>query len=317
MEDNTNIESKEMCVLLVDDDSSFRWVLARRLSRMGISFVEAENGKKAIEDLEKREYDLLITDIYMPEKDGFDVINAARILYPDIQIILMTASSTLETAVKGLRNRVFDYLTKPIETLAIFDLTVERALRHRLLELSNKELFEKVRLLSITDPLTGLFNRRRLEEVMDVEVVRATEFNRDLSIIMIDVDNLKTINDTFGHNIGDWVLIEAAGVINDICRKSDLPARYGGDEFMILLPETKASDALDLANQIIVNLPDSTDEKPEVEISMGIVEWIPSYNSPSDLIDAVDKVLYKAKHTKGKRIAVGMEKPIKTKTPKK
>ena len=145
MEDNTNIESKEMCVLLVDDDSSFRWVLARRLSRMGISFVEAENGQKAIENLEKQEYDLLITDIYMPEKDGFDVINAARILYPDIQIILMTASSTLETAVKGLRNRVSDYLTKPIETLAIFDLTVERALRHRMLELSNKELFEKVK----------------------------------------------------------------------------------------------------------------------------------------------------------------------------
>jgi diguanylate cyclase (GGDEF)-like protein len=310
MEDNTNVGQEEIRVLLVDDDSTFRWVLARRLKRMGVDFVEAEDGEQAIKALEEGEFTLLITDIYMPGKDGFEVIQVARSLYKDIQVILMTASSTLENAIKALRNRVFDYLTKPMETLAIFDLTVNRALRHRMLEKANEELFEKVKLLSITDPLTDLYNRRKLEEVIESEAIRASEFNRDLSLVMIDVDNLKTVNDTFGHNIGDWVLIQVAETIKNVFRKSDIASRYGGDEFMVLLPETKALEAISLSKKILESLPNSTDEKPEIEVCIGIAEWTSTFKGYSDLIEAVDKALYKAKNTKGRRISIDDTKPL-------
>ncbi len=310
MEDNTNVGQEEVRVLLVDDDSTFRWVLARRLKRMGVEYVEAEDGEQAIKALEEGEFTLLITDIYMPGKDGFEVIQVARSLYKDIQIILMTASSTLENAIKALRNRVFDYLTKPMETLAIFDLTVNRALRHRMLEKANIELFEKVKRLSITDSLTNLYNRRKLDEVMEAEILRASEFNRDLSLVMIDVDNLKTINDTFGHNVGDWVLIKVAETINDIFRKSDVASRYGGDEFMVLLPETTPPEAIKLSKILYKSLPNSTEEKPEIEVSIGIANWISTYKEPSDLVEAVDKALYKAKNTPGQRISIDDTKPL-------
>lgn len=310
MEEEINTVEEHIRVLLVDDDSTFRWVLARRLKRMGIEFVEAEDGEQAIKALEEGEFTLLITDIYMPGKDGFEVIQVARTLYKDIQVILMTASSTLENAIKALRNRVFDYLTKPMETLAIFDLTVDRALRHRMLEKANVELFEKVKLLSVTDPLTDLYNRRKLEEVMKSEIIRASEFNRDLSLVMIDVDNLKTINDTLGHNIGDWVLNQVSETIRAVFRKSDVASRYGGDEFMVLLPETKSIEAIKLSKKFLESLPSSTDEKPEVEVCIGIAEWTSTYKESSDLIEAVDKALYKAKNTRGQRISINDTKPL-------
>lgn len=305
MENNLSTkDNQKIRVLLVDDDSTFRFLLARRLERMGLAYEEAENGEKAIELLKESHFDLIITDIYMPKKDGFEVIHVARNLYPDVQFIIITASASIETAVKGLRNRVFDYLSKPIETLAIFDLTVTQAIKQRQLEVENQRLFEEIKRLSITDPLTGLYNRRKLESSIEKEISRAAELDRDLSLIIIDLDHLKTINDAFGHVAGDQALCSVADVIRKVARKRDLPSRFGGDEFVLLLPETKGDRAVELANQIFQGLKETEDQELDIQISIGVAEWNKDFKNHAEFMHAADRALYQSKQDADNHISL-------------
>lgn len=311
MESNlANSETRTVRILLVDDDSTFRFLLARRLERMGLSFKEAENGEKAIELLNEAKFDLVITDIYMPKKDGFEVIHVARNLYPDTQFIIITASASIETAVKGLRNRVFDYLSKPIETLAIFDLTVTQALKQRQLEVENMRLFEEIKRLSITDPLTNLFNRRKLEESLGKEISRAKKLNHNLSMMIIDLDHLKTINDAFGHMAGDQALVSVAKAIRGTIRKRDLAARFGGDEFAILMPKTTAEEGAEIAERIHKNLMELHGKGLDIQISIGVAEWHAGFKDQGRFFHAADRALYQSKENEEVVISVFAENSL-------
>lgn len=303
-------DNKSIRVLLVDDDSTFRFLLARRLERMGLYFEEAENGEKAIELLGESKFDLVITDIYMPKKDGFEVIHVARNLYPEIQFIIITASASIETAVKGLRNRVFDYLSKPIETLAIFDLTVTQALKQRQLELENIRLFEEIKRMSVTDPLTNLYNRRKVEEALGKEISRAKKLNYDLTMMMIDMDHLKTINDAFGHMAGDQALKTVAEAISSIARKKDISARFGGDEFVVLLPETNLAEGTALAEKINERLLETKDQNLDIQISIGVAQWHEGFKEEAKFIHAADQALYQSKQNEKINISVFLENSL-------
>lgn len=289
------VEGPVGLALVADDDNDFRQMLARRARRMGLTVVEADTGPKAIEALSEHVFDVLVLDVYMPGATGLEVFHAARRQQPDVQAILLTGSASVETAVEALRKGAYDYLTKPLESLATFEVSLTRALEHRHLLRENARLFAEVQRLAITDPLTGLFNRHRLAEALETEFVRASRYGRPLSIIMMDLDNLKLINDKLGHPVGDGVLQQVAEAIRGHIRRLDVPTRYGGDEFLVLLPETLLEDAERVAERVATEVRRIRADALSVTASTGVVQWSPTYGSSKDFLEAVDRALYAAK----------------------
>ncbi len=285
-------------VLIADDDEDFRGLLVRRAQRMGLQIVEAKDGTQAIEALQDQTFDVLVVDLYMPGASGLDVVDRAHQNDPDTQTIILTGSASVETAVEALRAGVYDYMTKPLESLAAFEMSLSRALDHRQLIHDNARLFAEVQRLALTDPLTGLYNRRKLGEALDFEVERAARYRRPLSIIMLDIDNMKVINDVHGHPAGDEVLRKVAQAIRSQVRKVDLAARYGGDEFLILLPEAALMEAKAIAERILGEVSRKSFPGVSVSASAGVVQWAPECASVQEFLRQVDSALYADKRAR-------------------
>jgi diguanylate cyclase (GGDEF)-like protein len=287
-------------VLIADDDPDFRRMLVRRAERMGLDITEVSDGSKALAALKNGGFDVLILDLYMPGNTGLEVFQAARRIDPEIQALVLTGNATVETAVDALRSGAYDYLVKPLESLAVFELSLTRALEHRLLLRENARLFAEVERLAITDPLTGLFNRHKLNESLAVEVERGLRYARPLAAIMIDLDDLKRINDRHGHPVGDLVLREVAQGIKSQVRKVDIPTRYGGDEFLVLLPEADVDEATRVANRIFSRIKEIPFEgELPVSASIGVAELSPDDETPESFLHEVDRALYKSKRAGG------------------
>ncbi len=288
--------------LVVDDDPDFRRLLVRRARKMGLTVEEAENGKQAIAVLQKADFDVLVADLYMPGCTGLDVVRAAQRIDPNLQAIVLTGSATLETAVEALRAGVYDYLTKPLESMMVFEMTLARALERRRLIQENERLFREVQRLAMTDPLTELYNRHKISEALSMEVERAARYRRPLSIIVLDLDRLKEINDTYGHAAGDAVLQAVAKAIRAHIRRVDLPARVGGDEFLILLPEATLEEAHQVAKRITTQLAQTRVGDISISLSAGAGQWSSAYGSARGFLHAVDQAMYQAKRSGGSRL---------------
>lgn len=286
-------------ILIADDDSDFRSVLVRRARRMGLEVVEAGDGPEARAALEAQPFDALVCDLYMPGASGLEVVERARQLDGNVQAIILTASASVETAVEALRAGVYDYMTKPFESMAAFELALTRALEHRRLIEENARLFAEVQRLAVTDPVTDLFNRHKLGEFLDLEVERARRYGRPLSLIMLDVDEMKEINDTYGHPAGDEALRRIAQAIRSQVRRVDLPTRYGGDEFMIVLPEAAGGVAEGIARRIQAEIQRVSFDGVRLSASAGVVDWQPEYATVEDFVQAVDQSLYREKRGEG------------------
>ena len=295
VEEKADTEGPIGRVLIADDDPAFRGLLVRRASRMGLVVIEAEDGERAVEELRRQRFDAIVVDLYMPGRTGLEVFREARTIDPSLQAIILTASATVESAVEALRAGVFDYLVKPLGSMAEFEMALTRALEHHYLLQENARLFAEVQRLAVTDPLTGLFNRHKLGESLDAELERARRYKRPLSLIMIDLDGLKEINDTFGHPVGDTVLQNVASAIGGLVRKVDLATRYGGDEFLILLPEADRQEAGQVAARISEKIAAIALDGRTVSASVGVAQWRAGHAAPEDFLQAVDEALYRAK----------------------
>jgi diguanylate cyclase (GGDEF)-like protein len=285
-------------ILIADDDADFRSVLVRRARRMGLEVVEAGDGPQARELLEGQAYDALVVDLYMPGATGLEVVERAQQLDPNVQAIVLTASASVETAVEALRAGVYDYMTKPFESMAAFELALTRALEHRRLIEENARLFAEVQRLAVTDPVTGLFNRHKLNEALELEVERARRYGRPLSLIMLDLDDMKKINDTFGHPVGDEALRRVAQAIRSQVRRTDLPTRYGGDEFMIVLAEAGFEEAQAISLRIGIEIEKGSFDGVHLAASFGVAEWKPEYKTVEEFVSVVDQSLYLDKRGK-------------------
>jgi diguanylate cyclase (GGDEF)-like protein len=287
-------------ILIADDDPDFRRMLVRRAERMGLEITEVTDGDKALGELRSGSFDVLILDLYMPGHTGLEVFQAARRLDPEVQALVLTGNATVETAVDALRSGAYDYLVKPLESLAVFELSLTRALEHRLLLRENARLFAEVERLAITDPLTGLFNRHKLNEALVVEVERGLRYQRPLAAIMIDLDDLKRINDRLGHPAGDTVLRQVAQGIKSQVRKVDIPTRYGGDEFLVLLPEADVDEATRVANRIYDRIKEIPFEGDlPISASIGVAELSADVETPESFLHEVDRALYESKRAGG------------------
>jgi len=271
--------SEESSLLIVDDEKDMCEILASLFQGKGYRTEIATTGCQAVERLRSATYDLVIADIRLPDKDGIELLDLPTEIAHDTAFIFITAFASLETAIRALNKGAFGYLAKPFDLRELV-ATAEKALEEQRLAQENRRLLvglkrenEELQELSITDALTGLCNRRHFEEILAGEEARAQRHGHPVTMVMVDINNLKYVNDHFGHAKGDMIVKETAKLLRDACRASDVVARYGGDEFVILSPETTEKGASCLVDRIREaerqwNL-SSNDPNPTLDVAIG------------------------------------------------
>jgi len=301
-------------ILIAEDDAVTRMLLKKTLIKEGHEVVSVENGQKAFDLFQERFFPIILTDWMMPEMDGLELCRVIRQKENPgyVFIVLLTAKDSHEDIITGLEAGADEYLTKPFsraELIARLNTGRRFLEQDRALRRANEE----IRILSITDPLTGCYNRGCLNMRLPQEIQRAARYNRPLSIFMCDIDHFKKVNDTYGHQAGDLVLKEFSKRINDSIRdKVDLLARYGGEEFLVTLPETDLNGALHLAERLRRVISEKKynigTKKINITASFGVAGF-DSDNAGDEisvdiLIRHADKYLYQAK-SEGRNRVVG------------
>jgi two-component system cell cycle response regulator len=306
-------------ILLAEDDPVTRMLMTRFLKKAGYEVDAVANGSEALDKMTQRYYPMLVTDWEMPEMDGIALCKAVRNMQLDgyVYALLLTARDSKEHIITGLEAGADDYLVKPVhEPELIARLNAGRRILN--LEHSLRAANQRNRILSITDALTGTYNRRYLMEQLPRELERCRRYAYPLSVLMCDIDHFKVINDERGHAAGDEVLQQfTARAQKTIRTNSDWVARYGGEEFLIVLPETPYEGALAVAEKIrsaISATPFPTrGGDARVTASFGVVSTGP--HGPDILlkVDAMiktaDECLYRSKQ-EGRDRTVGHEIPV-------
>jgi diguanylate cyclase (GGDEF)-like protein len=244
--------SNDFRILVVDDDAVSRTLVEKHLKKAGFGVGVAANGSEALERFDNDFYPIVLSDWMMPGINGPQLCRLIREKKTDgyVFIILITARDSKTDIVSGLESGADDYLTKPIHPAELV-ARINTGIRILKLEQSLKNANEEIRQLSISDSLTGCFNRSYLNERLPQELQRAHRYLHPLSVVLADIDHFKHVNDTYGHQAGDEVLKVFADCINQQIRKKvDWVVRYGGEEFLIVLPETGRDGAQSMAERL-------------------------------------------------------------------
>ena len=289
-----------MRVLIIDDSPDALALAKARLAPEGLDIICAEGATAGLTAVERERPDLILLDVDMPNISGFEV---CRALKEDaelcmIPIVFLSGSDSAADKVRGLDLGAMDYVTKPFDAFEL-RARVRAALRVKRLQ---DLLIEHARI----DPLTGLPNRRALMERLALEWARIRRHGGSLAVVMGDVDNFKEVNDGHGHAMGDKLLRQVAKAIVRQCRETDMPARYGGDEFVVVAPGSAAQPTLHLAERCrraVEEIPfEIGDEKIGQTATFGVADAAGA-TSPESLIKAADDALYRGKAS-GRNIVV-------------
>jgi len=291
---------RRMKVLLVDDDPAILEILADMMAIFGHDYVTAMNGAEAIEKLKHDFFDLVLTDMMMPNMDGMELLKHINAKYPNIKVMVVTGYDRAFTYTDVIRAGASDFISKPFNTDEL-EAKINRIVREI-------ELLHQLELLSISDGLTGLYNRRHFDTKIFEEARRAHRQGHDLFLALMDVDNLKEMNDKYGHPAGDKLLTSVGDIIKHCIRENvDWPFRYGGDEFCIILSQVSREQAIRTSERFI----ESFNEKklPFTGLSIGLAQFIRTRDGKwtediADLIKRSDAALYEAKHTGRNRVVV-------------
>ena len=281
-------------MLSVDDDQDLRDLLHELIIEMGLISVTAVDGMDALEKMEEKQFDIVITDINMPRLNGIGLIKRIAAEYSDTDVIAITGFQTEYNYTDIIALGASDFISKPIN-INEFEAKIKRIVRERSMR------FE-LRQLSICDALTGLYNRRYLDENLRNEAIRASRQHYDLYLLLIDIDNFKIYNDKYGHQQGDRLLKELAQIISSNTRNNvDSGYRYGGDEFAVTVLHANPRQALMVADRFCKEY----NEKNLIptSLSIGIAKLKNSSNNLEQDIDNMireaDQALYLAKNNGG------------------
>ncbi len=252
------MDNRQIKILIVDDTPENLEIAGSVLEKKDYDIYVADSGQTALELLETVPFDLILLDIMMPDMDGYDVCRKIREDEKSrgIPIIFLTAKADGESIAKGFELGSVDYIRKPFnaaELVARVKTHVELKCIRQELEEKNTHLEEVCTALEIsasTDPLTKLLNRREMIKRLNQELVRFERSRQPFSVVMADVDHFKEVNDHYGHNCGDVVLQKVAAILNSKLRKQDSAARWGGEEFLILLPNTPLAGGFTAAEKL-------------------------------------------------------------------
>lgn len=294
-------------VLIIDDSKTVREATLGLLKDEGVFtfYHAAANGESGLEMLQEHAVDVVLCDLEMPGMSGFEVLHTLRSAeqFVDLPVIMLTGNENQKDKICGLELGASDYVTKPFdpgELLARVKIQLKiKLLQDRLKELAN------------TDSLTRLSNRRRLFEALNREHERSQRSGQPCSLVMVDADHFKSVNDTYGHHLGDEVLVTIADHLRESMRIYDLAARFGGEEFALLMPETDLDQAAAIAERLrlsIETIEFSDELKPlKLTISAGVATFPgPGVKTVDDLIRMADHALYRAKDAGRNRVELSV-----------
>ena len=283
-------------ILVVDDEPDVSQLIHCILSEENYQVKIAHSGKQALKYKDLKYFDLILLDVNMPGLNGFETCARLKESYEtkDIPIIFLTGNCMPEDKVKGFDCGGIDYITKPFngsEMIARVKAHIE--IKH------NKDNLKKMALM---DGLTKLYNHSYIHERLSEEISNTKRHDLDLSLIMFDLDNFKSVNDLYGHKQGDLVLKEISSSILDIIREEDIAGRYGGEEFIVILPNTDDTSAYKVAEKIRTSVKNIkwNVEKLKVTLSGGVRSL--KNETVHEFIEKTDILLYKAKNSGRDRI---------------
>jgi diguanylate cyclase (GGDEF)-like protein len=296
-------------ILVIDDSRTQLDWLVQVLLREGYDVVTAATGREAIVKARTLAPDLVLLDMILPDMDGLEVLRLVK-ARPDerfLPVIILSVKSDIDSKVEGLRVGADDFIAKPFAEAEIV-ARCAAMLRIKSLQDQLRSTRRSLEEQSVTDGLTGLKNRRFFDERLPEEFRRAQRYSDPVSLMMIDLDHFKLVNDRYGHQMGDVVLRDAATVIRASVRDPDICARYGGEEFAVILPKTHLGGALTVAERVWRGLKDKVyrQEVPavgqaavaevRVTASLGLA-FFPSKDilSAELLVKFADEALYQAK----------------------
>lgn len=297
-------------VLIIDDSVTIREQIIITLESFGLftRYYEAEDGLEGFKKLLSSPVDIILCDLEMPRIDGFKFLSMlkSRSELQDVPVIILTGMNDRERKIKGLEHGASDYITKPFDPEEL----VARVKVHLKIKKLQDELRRTNELLleiSNTDHLTGLFNRRYMMEALEKEKQRCARKGSNLSLIILDIDHFKQVNDLFGHQQGDIALQMVALQLQKELRNYDCAARYGGEEFVAILPDSTIKEALLVAERVRVAVQNTKFNdalsKLKLTVSLGVTTFSPQHCATIDsFIKLADDALYRAKSNGRNRI---------------
>lgn len=293
-------------ILIIDGDEYVRNTLYNSLKPEYEVFI-SESFTKAMQRFKEVPINVVVTEIDTADLKGVEVLRKFKEVKSDITLIVVTTFNSVPLAVEAMKAGAYDYITKPFNVDEL-KLVIGHAMeRHKLIEeVKEKKIYEE---LAILDGLTRVYNRRYFEELLHREASRATRYPQKFSLLMIDIDNFKLCNDTYGHLAGDKVLKDVAGILLQKTRGTDFVARYGGEEFSVIAPQTDKIGASVLGARLAAavckenfNLDNAAVTK--VTISVGIATFGEDVAAKKELIQCADKALYEAKRLGKNRVCL-------------
>lgn len=307
--------NKDIRILVADDDESLLGIFTQLLTEEGYEITTAHSGEEALEIFRGDPFPLVVSDIKMPGMSGIELLQKIKEIDADTLVMIMTSYATVDTAASALRLGAHDYIIKPFEDLELITTAISQAAEKIRLMKENKALLENLsrnkdeleqintvlQNLAVRDGLTGLYNYRYFQEIIVKEIDRCKRYNCFFSLIFLDIDHFKKYNDTNGHPAGDELLKKLAAILSGRMRHPDIIVRYGGEEFILLLPSTTKQNALICAEdirRIIAEYPfDGRETQPLgfVSVSIGVADYPQDSTEAAALVKSADDALYRAK----------------------
>ncbi len=289
------LENGQGGILIVDGGQAFHRKIVNLLADTGYRVEAATSGEMVLEEVQEKSYDVLLLDLRRSRSKGHRLLNRILKAQPWISVVMLAKDSSAEDRREALQRGAYLFLTQPIsgETL---DLVLRSSVERARLRAENSALKEKV----VFDDLTQAYNRRYLELYLDEEIERSRRYRHPFSILFLDLDHLKEINDRYGHIYGSKVLRLVAILLRERLRKSDKIFRFGGDEFVVTLPETDSPRALLVAQRLSGTLrqhriPVRRGIRAMITASFGIATYPSHGTCQEELIRHADEAMYQVK----------------------
>jgi len=287
------------CILIVDDNQDILDALKDLLTMEGKYFVETASNIQSVKSkLKNFKPDIALLDINLGDSNGLELISVLKNESADIDCIMMTAHHDVDYAVKALRYGAVEYLFKPVDPIHLLK-TMAGFLQQQKIKQQEKKKEQNFKQMALHDPLTGLVNRALLYEHLKKIVVHSSRNNQQFSVVFIDLDNFKKINDLHGHHVGDELLVKISKCLKGSVREDDIVARVGGDEFVLVLSSESESVAI---QNTVKRLMTSITEMVLIEgygdtvsISVGIAVYPEGGEDVSMLLRNADGAMYQAK----------------------